>query len=375
MKSRAKNSFLVNAANVLKHVGLWVTSPNSDIVYYNPNFISVEGGAGDVIYCIHGTADRVYAFKVFAETILEKLPSHISAVHLVAFQERAQGKSIEDFSNQLSARISENGHRSVYLICHSRGGLVGARYAEYLASDSNVNVKGVFTIGTPFGGSPLAMAPVTWLSTSVQQMRPDSEFLQELREKMQINLSRYHFYAADRDFIVPLENAFLPERSEALTILDGHEHLSIMSSSRLIDNIALRLSGKGDISLQTICQELFEFINELKHKRHLWSADSKIELLERLLNKLIKLNDFGRGDDYPEVNTIGDFVESFLADQSANVDPVAILKSSLNMPFSYQGNTSSYSFVKGLMIRYKNVPILSPDLVALNEFIPNQARF
>jgi hypothetical protein len=234
-------------------------------------------------------------------------------------------------------------------------------------------VRSVFTIGTPFGGSPLAVWPVSKVSTSVKQMSVDSKFSIELCDKIRPNVSSYYFYAADWDPIVPLENAFLPEGSERLIILNSHEHLSMMRSQRLIDNIVLRLRGRGDISLKTVCDELSEYILELKQTKHLFSAESKISLLEAMLSKLKVMQIQGRGNEYPGAKTIGEFIESFLEDKSMNINPVEILKMSLNMPFFYQTNTSSYNLMKGLIIRYKNVPLTSSD-IELTKIDSNKAK-
>lgn len=239
---RLKNNQPISYTGAIRHSLLWLTASSSDIIHANPLFQPQHpGDPGIVIYCIHGTADRNTAFSLVSKRLLPKLPTHISAIHMVSFHHRMLGIGIDDFANQLKDKIAHNQHQQVILMGHSRGGLVAAYYAEYLAAAARVNVNAVFTIGTPFAGSDLAMAPLTWLSTSVAQMQPNSQFLADLRAKLATTRIPYHYFAAENDAIVNHQSCCIAAHQEKLRTYDRHGHLSVMSSHRLMDHIAFQL--------------------------------------------------------------------------------------------------------------------------------------
>jgi pimeloyl-ACP methyl ester carboxylesterase len=59
----------------------------------------------------------------------------------------------QDLANLIKLRVET----SVLLVAHSRGGLVATRAAQILKKSAPGRVEGVVTLGTPFGGTPLAM--------------------------------------------------------------------------------------------------------------------------------------------------------------------------------------------------------------------------
>src|SRR5207253_260917 len=102
------------------------------------------------IYCIHGTADRSFAFNAMATELLKNisdktsarnlLPENIAAIHLLAFTGRGQGNSIVFFAEQLKSKIIKNKHKNVILFGHSRGVNVAAKFAEDMAEEAGINV-------------------------------------------------------------------------------------------------------------------------------------------------------------------------------------------------------------------------------------------
>lgn len=63
-------------------------------------------------------------------------------------------RNVEDLVDAIQRKVDE----SVLLVAHSRGGLVAARAAVKLSGDSEVAVAGLVTLGTPFAGTPVAVA-------------------------------------------------------------------------------------------------------------------------------------------------------------------------------------------------------------------------
>lgn len=232
----------VSYTGVLTHTFYWLTSPANDLVYKNPNYKPVEGRDGVAIYCVHGTADRPAAFTRIAERLIEQgLPEEVESIHLVSFEGRGQGLSINDFSSQLIKKVKINKHKRVMFMGHSRGGLVVTKAAEDLAEEGDIEPLLCIGICAPYSGSYLALPPLSWFSSSVSEMELDSPFLEELNKKLLTSKIPHHFVEALEDGIVPLEygyaKAYLKEHPNALSRYARHGHLSIMSSHDLVKDM------------------------------------------------------------------------------------------------------------------------------------------
>ncbi|QRN03345.1 alpha/beta hydrolase [Legionella sp. MW5194] len=232
----------VSYTGVLTHTFYWLTSPANDLVYKNPHYKPVEGQAGVAIYCVHGTADRPAAFTRIAERLIEQgLPEEVESIHLVSFEGRGQGLSINDFSSQLIKKIKINKHQRVMFMGHSRGGLVVTKAAEDLAEEGDIEPLLCIGICAPYSGSYLALPPLSWFSSSVSEMELDSPFLDELNKKLLTSKIPHHFVEALEDGIVPVEygyaKSYLKEHPNALSRYARHGHLSIMSSHDLVKDM------------------------------------------------------------------------------------------------------------------------------------------
>lgn len=231
---------------VFAHSYYWLTSSSGDKYYQNPSYQKKAQNPEleTAIYFIHGTADHSSAFERVAERLLQVgLPEEISSLNLIAFEQRYHGRSIESFAEELRDKIKTNQHQRVILMAHSRGGLVASYFAEFLAAAVGIDVPWVITVGTPFNGSYLAMKPLSWFSDSVREMEINSEFLSQLKEQIIKNSSsRYHFFIATEDAIVPGPSGYIEEyaanHEDSLSVLDRHGHLSVMSSHRLVSQTA-----------------------------------------------------------------------------------------------------------------------------------------
>lgn len=232
----------VGITGLFTHTALWLTSSFHDIVYQNPRFQpSASDDNGIAIYCIHGTGDRASSFSVVAQRLLNRLPPTISTVHLIAFDHRGEGIGIEMYAEQLKNKIKDHDQKKIILMGHSRGGLISAWFTEYLAREIHSVVLGVINICTPFGGSTLARPPLSWLSASIKQMEKNSDFLRELTAKIRSSDKKYFYFAAQNDYFVSLYSTYIKENCQSLVVLDGHGHLSIMSSHRLVEYILAHL--------------------------------------------------------------------------------------------------------------------------------------
>ncbi len=396
MFGRFQKAQPVSITGALRHCWLWLTSSSGDVIYRNPNHklpSSTENASDDstAIYCIHGTADRVSAFTLIANRLVDDLPENISTINLVSFDNRAQGTGIEQFAHQLLEKIRAANHKKVILMGHSRGALVAAYLTEYLAKNADIQVEAVFAIGGPFAGSDLALPPLSWYSTSVKQMEKDSEFCKALVDKIKESDVPYFYYAAENDSLVPIDSAHIPEHKASLVILDRHGHLSIMSSHRLVKHIRSRLESilhpesshnpetdpssasesrerQSEHPIAAVCNEIAEQIRILGQSYHVWSPAAKIQVLKQLQARLEEMLDGTRGDYYPDAVSIGGFISAFMQDEKINnnIKPVDTLNEALNYPLSiFQGPyAGSRIFIEDLIRRYNE--ILLPEKVKTN---------
>lgn len=396
--------WFVSMGLTLRHMGKWLVSSSGDLYYPNPNFNPVSSEEfsseefseseyeiasqekGVAIYCIHGTADRVSSFTLLAERCVHDMPEQISGFHLPSFDKRGRGCGIAEFAEQLAQKILANGHDDVVVMGHSRGGLVAAYFAEYLAKKYGIRVRAVITMASPFGGSYLALPPLTWISDSIKEMQINSEFLKELRDKIIESESEYFYFAAKNDRLVHHESTHIPEKGILKTLDTPHDHIPMMSSRQLVKEVNLCLKKVTGLEeeiepsalereiemtdftvvpiltpLEYACERILTDITALKSRYHLWSAEAKITILEKLRERLLDMIE-GRYDEaYPEANTIGEYISAFMQDPSMGngKKPIDILSVSLNNPFGFTlyGAVQSDMFIKDLIADFAEEPL------------------
>jgi pimeloyl-ACP methyl ester carboxylesterase len=389
----------VNLTGALVHSLLWLTGSFTDVVQVNPRYKRPDNvDEGVAIYCIHGTADRSSSFGRIASRILQRLPCSVSGIHLISFDKRAQGAGIDDFALQLREKIRANGHKDVVIMGHSRGGLIAAYYAEYFAAEDNVNVHFVIPICTPFGGSALAMMPLSWMSSSVRQMEAHGPFLEELADKIRASGRKYYPVSAENDVLVAPDAVCIPEHRPILLVLDRHGHLSITSSHRLNQYILQRLGElcfnlyherchsisapqtdprsdnetESPLTLENVCIDLDGQIQKLQSRGHLRQTTAKVEVLMRLRDMLCQMIEGDRGQHYPQAENTGEFIVSYLQDAMINggIRAVDILGEQLNYPFSLFSctKTDTQIFMEQLADKYQQVdlPLRSTLVLAEN---------
>lgn len=386
----------------------WIVTNGKDKVYYHTKYnpSHLPQGMQTKIFCLHGTADRVSAFEFLAEGMIKNLPNNIASIHIVSFEGRGQGYGIDYFAKQLIDKIKKSNNSKknkddmddIILMGHSRGGLIAAYFAEYLAKEAKINVRAVFTIGSPFGGSSLAVWPLTWISTSIHQMQIDSDFLKSLVKKIQQSDIVYYHVAARNDAIVSLDSTYSKRNNPAI-IFHNNGHLSLMTSPELLDyliyhitqlvhvNESLTLCKMSDedilkmvndmvfvnhddcLTLIDACTDVEFYINELKSRIHLFSATAKIEILTDLLKLLNEQLNSDNIDN--SIHSIGDFIAYFLQSKSSdNVQTrLEILNTPLNYPFTFFQHTESISkhFIENLITKYKSVPFLNQKRLNLSD--------
>lgn len=229
----------IHLTGAIRHCYFWLTSRFQDAFIPNPNF-NPNTASKTSIYCVHGTADRNASFSLIASRLSESLPDNIDGFHLLAFDDRLKGTSIENFAIQLKDKIVTNHDKRVILMGHSRGGIIISWFKEYLAAANGVDVHKTVPIDAPFRGTQLALWPLTWLSTSVKEMATHSDLSKQLSDKIRGHEDDYLFVGAEKDQIVWYDN-WMPyhvnKTAKNCMLLDRHGHLSSMSSRRLVDRL------------------------------------------------------------------------------------------------------------------------------------------
>lgn len=377
---------LVSIRGALVHsLVAWTQGKFEDQVLLNPSFeLSEESPIEYSIYCIHGTGDRSYAFGKLMERLLgtrdgsiNLLPKCISKIHLLAFNSRFQGASIDSFAEQLKYKILKNGDLHVILEGHSRGGLVAAKFAQYMAKEVGVTVHGVLAFCAPFHGSPLAIAPLAAISSSVAQMRSDSEFLKQLRESIissEEASKKYFYFGVENDSIVPTEDSFIKEHAHSIILFPDHGHLSILTSRVLVGYVSEclhRITTRPfteQLTIQPIrraCLELEAEIFALTNRFHLYSNVTKLKILSDLKDHLSGMCDGSRDDSFPEARTIGAFIRKYLEtiDASTDLSLRDLITQPLNPNFFFFSTAPAKSseFLVHLIQFYDTVPLPEVD--------------
>ena len=149
------------------------------------------------------------------------------------------GRSIKTYAKQVQEKVSqiqkETNRNDVILICHSKGGLVGSYYATHLADTRKTKVTDVVTIGTPLAGTPLGYVGC---GLDAYEMRTDSEFHRELREKIKEHPEiRFSHIASETDEVVSLSSALQGEDRSRHLVLKDIGHVGLIFSSRVADQI------------------------------------------------------------------------------------------------------------------------------------------
>lgn len=229
---------------IFVHMKLWLESGFISHFYENKKNALLEDKTNEIaVYYVHGTADRPGSIDIIANKLIEDLPAEIASITAVSFDKRFLGLGIEAYTYQFKKQLETSGHKNIILMGHSRGALIAANFLVEHASELGINVLAYVSLGGPFFGSDFAFWPFTLISTSVGQMTHDSEFLKELREKMQTvsATTDMYFIAADTDRLVKVKDSFVnkcvEENKGSLSVISDHGHLSMMSSDRLVNKL------------------------------------------------------------------------------------------------------------------------------------------
>ena len=148
-------------------------------------------------------------------------------------------KSIEKYAQNVAERVNKitqnRAQKEIILVCHSKGGLVASQYAATLADSNNITVKKIITLGTPFGGTPIADA--VGVGQDAKEMRKNSSYTKELKEKIK-GCTKTQFYQifAKHDIFTTDDSSKL-ESAHKEHMFNNLAHLGLIFSGKSTEKI------------------------------------------------------------------------------------------------------------------------------------------
>ncbi|MCX6722149.1 MAG: hypothetical protein NTY04_03085 [Candidatus Staskawiczbacteria bacterium] len=141
------------------------------------------------------------------------------------------GRNVKDISKSAELvrdLIKEKDLRSVIIVAHSKGGLIGKYLLGFENSDDRI--KKLITIATPWKGSSLFILN---LHKSFKELRPMSDILNKLYEQKQVNHKIVSIYGESDNVIWPVESCHL-EGAKNIQV-ENHGHHKILFDKKVVD--------------------------------------------------------------------------------------------------------------------------------------------
>jgi len=190
------------------------------------------------VLLVHGFGGAKSSWALVAE----KLSAHALFVETMSYP--PLDTSVEKLADRLVGEVhsvlSRTGADKMHLVGHTLGGVIMAQALSYSRLKGRVDT--VITLGSPFGGSPLAaVLPVNEL---VRARRPGSPLLRRLACAPLPDGVRWLSVTAALDVIVPGVRS-VPSNAEVQTVtVDGVGHLGMLLSRRVIGHITGALCAR-----------------------------------------------------------------------------------------------------------------------------------
>jgi triacylglycerol lipase len=192
------------------------------------------------VVLVHGLANRKSCWSPVTRALRDR------GVVVVTMSYPLFGVSIEELADQLAAEVqtvlADTGAEQVHLVGHSMGGLVIAQALTDARLSGRVDT--VVTIGTPFGGSPLAR--VLPVSETVRALRCGSPLLRRLRGVRVPDGIRWVAFTAALDVVVPGDRAVPGFLAAQIVTVDDVGHLGLLHSRKAVDPIIAALPARPE---------------------------------------------------------------------------------------------------------------------------------
>ncbi len=172
-----------------------------------------EGSKTDVIY-IQGFRETWN----FAEFIGDELNSRGHRIHMIRDFEK-NTRTIQQSAEILNEYIARNKISNPLLIGHSRGGLIGKYYLDYLVGKDN-DIR-LVSIATPYGGS--LVAHLSFMN--LYEMIPNSKVLKKILSNKNNHHKIVNIHAKIDNHIWPNRNAVLPGGTNVEINIIGHTRI------------------------------------------------------------------------------------------------------------------------------------------------------
>ena len=133
----------------------------------------------------------------------------------------------------------ETGIKELILIGHSMGGVVSFLYATKLAAPGKIT--DLITIGSPLKGTIVARFGV---GPNARELQRDSKLLKEIKEDISFykEMRVYHVATKTDELVIPYTSEIIGGSSERRLILNDVGHVSLLFSSRVLQQIVFWLS-------------------------------------------------------------------------------------------------------------------------------------
>ncbi len=159
---------------------------------------------------------------------------------LGVFFTRGIKETAKFLDKKIRRQIQRHDFKRIYLIGHSKGGLVALWWILKLGGHRYC--KHVITMGTPYNGSRLAylalLTPLGFFWKDVWQMRPGSRLLKDLHEAEPIEgLTIYNLYS-NKDSVARGINGIFDHRSRVITIpMHSTAHFEFLFKRSVADTL------------------------------------------------------------------------------------------------------------------------------------------
>lgn len=195
--------------------------------------------AGTPIILVHGIIDNHSIF-----TVLRRSLSRRGFGRVISLNYSPLSDDIPRIARRLSMLVDavcrETGYERVHIVGHSMGGVISRYYVQKLGGDARVHT--LVTLGSPHAGTiytklvPLSIA---------RQLRPDSEFIQQLDAPAAGCRTRMVAIWSDLDqVIVPQRNARIehPDLNARNVFVRGIGHMSLPVNGKVVHEICTTLA-------------------------------------------------------------------------------------------------------------------------------------
>ncbi|MFY9331956.1 MAG: alpha/beta fold hydrolase [Candidatus Nanopelagicales bacterium] len=195
--------------------------------------------AGTPIVLMHGLVDNRSIFATMRRSLSRKGFGSTYALNYSPLTDdiRAVAVRLDELVDEVR---EETGHDQVHIIGHSMGGLIGRYLVQRLGGGEKVHT--LVTMGTPHSGT----APARFVPHPVvQQMRPDSDLIEELALPAPGCSTRIVAFWSDLDqFMIPKQNARVDHQDlhARNVFIPGAGHMSLPVDRRVIHDISTTLA-------------------------------------------------------------------------------------------------------------------------------------